>query len=785
MKDLTHYFQFPVKEREDNKQKEDVGTTTLNGDCDETKPKKIYKRLLKPNYVVEKNSPLSSSSLEIKSSPLPVRSNSRGIVRSRHVTNSKMTNYVDSTETVELDRHSTILQDSEDIAIFQRTPITTSRKRPCNETSSQKTANVEKQKEKKVSQSDNASKSLSVKSEVLNEIVIEDSPKKENHSLLFQKSKKSTPSVKPKSVDSSEDKSLKLCTKQTTKKKGLSLSLQKSVQFVDTSNHGFETDIPNKACSDKPSDKVFPELNERTNAFHILMSSRIWQSPHGQSPDETEGQNVCTSPGRKQTTAVVAETSMKAAEIKENRKKRKKILEHMVEKRRGKKAKLNDTSSENEIEIGKRPVVRSKRIISVSESDSDDRNMTLDQDSNILKARDGDKQVCRERGKMVVEETDDESAEEKKQDEVMNQDSLTSSKLARRTSKKIDRSGSKLVHKNNRKLLVDEMKVDSAEPEQKKKLVVKLKRVSTKQVMKRSTQKFHDSGKKVHKERWKLSGKEKDSEVTKKETKTQGMVSEDRTVNCRLSVCKAKMSLRKLRKSTKEVVIRCNKSAVGSSFQQEVKTIASNSLNHQENGEFGNDSYLSERWIVEDFSEEERKQTEFNKEDKRNRSFTVNSGDSNCEMLTEAKKYLQSPDSRRETKKRNSLFSYFNKVCKDEVLPKPEKIQVKVQIHSPPVSPSLKTRRSSIPNDKQERRQGRSVQSKVLDMEDQIVVLESHIVKPAVDGSAVFVITTPKKHNEISNLKTPLSSSGWKMRVRLRELPAQTVSGNDTGMNFM
>lgn len=787
MKDLTHYFQFPAKEGEDKNQKEVTGTTTLNGDCDEIKPKKMYNRLSEHNRVVENNSPLSLSSLEIKSCPLPVHSSSRRITRSQHVTNSEVTNYADSTESVELGRHSTIFQDSEDVAIFQRTSIRTSGKIVYNETSSQKTENVVKQEEKRVSQCDIASESLPVKSEVLNEI-IEDSSKKKKHSLLFQRRKISAPSIKLNSVNSSKEKSLKLCTKITVKRKELGLSLQKSTQIVDTTKHDFETDTSNKSSCDEPSNKVCPILNENTNAFHILMSSGIWQSPHGQSPDETEDKNLCTNADRKQTTTVVADTSMDAAKRKENRQKRKRILEQMSERRRGKRANLDDTSSE--IEIEKTPVVRSKRIVCVSESDSDDTDMTLDKESDNLKARYGDVLVHREGGRMVVEESDDESAEDKKQDKVMDQDSLTSSKLDTKTSKKMERSRVKLVHENNGELLVDVMKVGYSEPEQNclqlKKLVVKkLNNISTKQVMKISAPKYRGSCKKVRKERWKLAvnGEEKNSVVTKKEIKMHGVVDDDRMVDSQLSVCEAKMSLRKLPKTRKEVVVRCNKSAVKSSFQKEVKPIAKKFLDHQENFEFCNYSDLSESCIVEDDSEEEEHmRTGFDKEDKRNRSFTVRNGDSDCEMLMKEKKYLQDSDSKCETKKRNSLFSYFNKVCKDEVLLKPEKIRVKVQIHSPPVSPSLKTRWSSTLKDKRERRQGRSMQSKVLDMEDQIVVLESHIEKPTVDSSAGFVISTPKKHNKFGDLKTLPSGSGWRMRVRLRELPAETASGNNTGI---
>jgi hypothetical protein len=72
----------------------------------------------------------------------------------------------------------------------------------------------------------------------------------------------------------------------------------------------------------------------------------------------------------------------------------------------------------------------------------------------------------------------------------------------------------------------------------------------------------------------------------------------------------------------------------------------------------------------------------------------------------------------------------------------------------------------------------------VLDLADQIVVLESHIVKSAADDSSLSVVL-PKESKDISNLKTLPSSSGWKMRVRLRELPVEAISDNDTGKNFI
>jgi len=673
-----------------------------------------------------------------------------------------------------------------------------------------------------------------VRTEVLNEIVIEESPKKKKNNLLFQEDSICSPSVTLNSVDSSKNKAGKSCTKGTTKKERLNVSLQKSVKCVDMTKHGSETDVTNK-----PSDKISPILNENTNAFHVLMSSRIWHSPHDQSSDEAENHNVCTSPYRKCTQTVVAETPMKISKIKANKKKRKK-LENMADKRRMKKAKLSDTSSE--------------RIVIISESDSDDRNTALDQGIDILKTKGGDKQVHRECDKMAVEGVDHASAELcnenkvmtkhdkvvnqdnlaskklatntlrnkdrngsnvfhknsrklvieenegdysdllKKEDKIINQGSLTNSKLSTRSSKKMTRNGSSVLHKASGKLMAEETEDICSEPEQDcvevKKPVVKPEKISSKQVMQISAQKCHeDSGKEVHDGRRNLIVSEKEqmyyeSETIKKKTKKQGSVREDRMINSQLSVCKARMLSQKLPKSTK-VVRRCSKTPFKSSSQQEVTTLVKKSLNHQESDESVKNSKQSETWIVEDNSgEESHKKTELDKKDKTDKASTVSSTDSKYKMLTKSKKHLQSPDSIDKTKKRNSLFSFFNQVSDNEVLLKPEKIQVKVQIHSPPLSPSVKKRSISIHKDRRGQRYY-SMRSKMSGAEDQIVVLESHTVKPATDGSALFVITTPKKHNKISDLKTPTSGSGWKMRVRLRELPGQTVPDDDTGMNLL
>jgi len=167
MKDLTHYFQFPTKEKENTSQKENVGVTTLNDSCTEA-DSKIYKRLSKSYDVAEKSS-VSLSSLEMKNS-LHVRNSSKRI-RSKQRINSSVSNDVDnnSLESVEFDRHCVILQSKEDISISQRTPCRTSGEKFHNETSCPQTTCVGKQKEKKklslslqkVSNSD-GSKSLSV-----------------------------------------------------------------------------------------------------------------------------------------------------------------------------------------------------------------------------------------------------------------------------------------------------------------------------------------------------------------------------------------------------------------------------------------------------------------------------------------------------------------------------------------------------------------------------------------------------------------------------------------------
>lgn len=560
------------------------------------------------------------------------------------------------------------------------------------------------------------------------------------------------------------------------KKKKLSLSSQKvSNCSKETKIHSFGSDATNETCTDdETSDKIPSILNESINAFHILMSSRICQSPHEQGSDETKDQ---TRSDRKKTGIVIAEAPKKTAEMRENRKKRKKKLEDMVKKRR-KKANLTDTSSEIEIGIEKKPVVKSKRVLIVPESDSDDdRNTALDQSIDTLKVKDCDKQVQRECGKIVVEETDDECAEPsdekeltKKHDKVVKQDSLMDGKLSTRTSRKVVRSESRLSHKKSSKHILEEIKDDCSEPEQDhlKKLVVTVETISSEKLIQISTQKCYEgSERKVRKCRRKL--------VVGGKGTNEGSDREDRMANCQLSVHEAKILSQELPKSTKKFVIQCNETPVKSFFQRRVKLVQKF---HKENGEF--EKKESETLVEYDDSEEENQnQTEMNKKDKMEKVSSVNTIDSKCEIPIEPQKHVPFPD---ETKKRNSLFSYFNKVSKNEVLLKPEKIKVKVQIHSPPVSPSVKKRCASVPEYKRKQK-NHCVKSKVLDMEDQIVVLESHIVKPATDGSAVFMMM-PKKHSEINGMKTPPSSSGWKMRVRLRDLPAQPI-GDDTGMNFM
>ncbi|PNF27779.1 hypothetical protein B7P43_G09230 [Cryptotermes secundus] len=752
MKAITYYLQFPAGEKEDKDQNGNGRLPVLNGDSDEAGAQKIHKGLFKTASVVEKSSCPSLFSSEIKNSPSFVRTSTRR-VRSKCKIQFKMTSDADnSNESVELDRHSIILQDKEDVSISQTTSIKTSVKELHDETGSLQTVSVGKQNLKKkkklslssqkVSNCDTTNKSLCVKSEVLNEIFVESSRKTED-SLLFQGNGKSSLFVKCKLKDS----------------------------LKEPKQHGFGTDVTNETCTDdKTSDKIPSRLNESNNAFHILMSSRIWQSPHEQGPDETKDH---TYSNRKKT-IVIADAPKKTVEIKENRKKRKKKLD-VVRKRRIKKAKLSDTSSEIEIGAEKKPVVRSKKVVIVPESDSDgEGNTALGQSIDTLKSKAEDKQDHRGCGKMVVEETDDDYAEQsdekelmKKDDKVVNQDSLMNSKLSTRTSRKMDGSKSRLSHKTSSKHILEEIKDNCSEPEQDhlhlKKLVVKVEKISPEKLIQISTQKCYEgSEKKVRKGRGKLV-------VGGKGTKEKGSEREDRMVNCQLSIHKAKMSP-KLPKSTKKFVIQCNKSTGKSFFERRVKLVKKS---EQESGEFGKKK--SETWIEDTDSEEEnQKQTEMNKKDKTNKAASVSTIDSNCEIPADPKKHIPFPE---ETKKRNSLFSYFNKVSKDEVLLKPEKIKVEVQIHSPPSSPSVKQRRTSVPEDK--RKQIHCVKSKVLDMEDQIIVLESHITKPATDASSVFVVT-PKKHNEINDMKTPPSGSGWKMRVRLRESPAQPVL-DDTG----
>jgi hypothetical protein len=730
MKDLTHYFQFPAGSIEDKGQNGNGGVTVFNSDEDGSQ--KIDKGLSKSACVVENSSCYSSSSSKSKNNPSYVRDRSRRI-RSKNEKKFKMTSNADnSTEIVELDGHSTILQD-EDISISQKSLIKTSDRRFL-QTAGVGKQNLEKKKKRlslssqKMNNCDTANQ-FSVKSEILNETYVESSKKTEG-SVLFQ--------IRCKLKDGSKE----------------------------TKNDGFGTDVANETSTD---DKIPFVLNERNNAFHILMSSRIWQSPHECSPDETKDH---THSDRKKTRTLIADTPLKTEEIRENRKKRKKKLEAMVEKRT-KKVKLGDTSSEIEVEVDKKLLVRSRRIVIVAESDSDDsRSTVLGQSTDAVKAKDGETQVHRECGKVVVEETDDEYAEPsnekelmKKRDKIANQDSLINSKLSTRTSRKINRGKSTLSHKESSKHILEEIKDDCSEPERDRLQLKKSEEISSGKMIQISTQKcYEESEQKVRKGRRKL--------VTgRKRTNTQGSERENRVVSCQVSIHETEILPPKLPKSTKKFDIQCNETPVKSLFQRRAKLVKKS---HQENGKSG--KKRSETRVEDDDSEEEnQEQAEMNKKGKTKKASTVRTIDSKCDTSIEPKKHPPFADN---TKRRSSLFSYFNKVSKGEVFQKPEKIQVQVQIHSPPVSPSVKKRHSNIPDDKR-KRINRCVQSKVLDVEDQIVLLESHVVNPATDGSAVLTVT-PKKHDEVNGMKTPPSSGRWKMRVRLRELPAQLIP-DDTG----
>jgi len=811
MKDLTHYFHFPAKQKEDKILSENV--TTLNGDSGDVKSQNFLKGLSQPRHVVEICS--SSSSSDIKDSPSGVRIRARA-ARSNQKLNFEVTDDVNNhTGSIEHDLHSTVLQDMLDLSPSQRTPIRTSDKELFSETGFSKTAGCGKKNlkkktvnlsSKKTYNSVSSEKSLCMETEVIKEALLEKSAEEKRHSILFQR-------------NGVYGSSAKCCVD------GLN----------DETECGVGRGVTIKTSIGKHSDKIPSVSNQSIDAFHILMSSRNLQSPV--SPEETED-HIC--PDRKKTGTIGAQTLMKTPTVKENRKKRKNILGDLAERQRKKKAKPSDTSPETK--LGKVPIVSFKKLV-VSESDSDDeRNVAPYQDTNIFKVKDGNRDVHGECGDMILEENDGKSAEscnEKKHDKGVRWDSLTCGKLDATMLRRMDRNGSKVlrkngrnvtleetvdhcskhqkkqhkvmnqesvhnrtlstrkvdksrsnfVHKNSSQVLVGETTGDCLEPEknyiQLKEFVVKVERLSTKKCLEYNNIVLEGRRKPVVSEKEQIYV----SEGIKKEVS----VSEDRKVNCQLSVCNTKMPSQ-LSTTMNRCVTQCNKIPSDCSFQQEVKTSGKKSSDCQANSKCENDAEKSETWIVEDGSEEENheqivedsseeenhEQKECHKQDKTNKAFTVSTIDSKCEMQKEPKKHMPSPD---KTKKRNSLFSYFNKVSKAETLFKPEKIMVEVQIHSPPVSPSVEKRRKSVAMCKREQRH-HCIQSKVLDLADQIVVLESHIVKPEADDIALSVML-PKDSKDISKLKTVPSSSGWKMRVRLRELPVQAPSESDTGKNFI
>ncbi|XP_063232870.1 uncharacterized protein LOC134536819 isoform X2 [Bacillus rossius redtenbacheri] len=113
--------------------------------------------------------------------------------------------------------------------------------------------------------------------------------------------------------------------------------------------------------------------------------------------------------------------------------------------------------------------------------------------------------------------------------------------------------------------------------------------------------------------------------------------------------------------------------------------------------------------------------------------------------------------------KKKSIFSYFSRVSKEEVLTKPQRLSVKVLIHSPPSTPmKIKTRKKDLTPiiSSQRRKSKRSLSNR--EVADNINVLGSEVLE-ILGGSSVDEDVTPMNLS-VGDRKTS-SLRNWKVRM--------------------
>ncbi|XP_069701498.1 enhanced level of genomic instability 1 isoform X2 [Periplaneta americana] len=736
MKDLTHYFHCPVKEKEDS-QKENVGV--INDDAEEEEMYKVKKK-----HSHEKKLSLSSSSLDIKESdgdgPSETKKAKKKIRSKRNKIDHDKTTFVSKNNGVtKRKRQRAVTQDEEDLSACL--PRKVMKQVSDQATSSQ--SHVEKENVKfEFSQKTNSSiienKTLeSEKSKVSNNASVSDFPHEKDDCQSVKKILKSNSSIVSNHSQGDVGNSTVGQQKKVSVKKAKSLSLKRT----GTAKKSNSEIIITHTSPAEDSSKHSPVLSDRNNAFHILMTSRSWRSPH--STEESE-----ESPDRKKTKTVVAETPERIAEIKENKKKRKNKLEIMVKKRKMNKNNLSNTLSDLNVE--NKTSKETKRII-IPESDSDDdKDGANDHNKNVLKTEEESKKASKQNDS-IVEETEVESKKQYNEKEQLKKGKafkkVVSSKVhsSDKTPKKIKRRERKLSSKG-RKMVIDETDEDCSEPEESpvctKKLVIKLEKLRT------SPRKIQNNTKQDAKAKLKFHMDSED-EIKRKEKK-------EHEGNSVLTIKKKQLSKsfrsdRDKSTTSKQEVLQENLSQSDNIIIIEEKKKKNQIKVKEEPGkEMPGDKMKAE---------------------KRTTKIDI---DLEYELSESTKECPLSPKRTEETKKRNSIFSYFSKVTKEESFLKSEKIQVKAQVHSPPVSPSVKRR--SISKDKEGSRR-HSFRQRVSDKEDQIIVLESVVVTEESKR-----ITTPKKCIALDDLKTPPSAnSRWKMRVKLRESSVEAVSDGETG----
>ncbi|KAJ9584257.1 hypothetical protein L9F63_021399, partial [Diploptera punctata] len=730
MKDLTHYFQLPSQERENKDQKEIVEIVRENYQQDLPR---ITKNHSKCNSIDNKDSFSSSSVIGGESKE---RTKQSGDKVKRKVVKSKSKNAnTDEDKNVSPDI-DTSLQDNIQIET-EITAENSKNRSSLSSISSSKTSNNNKNICLSLRKNRNNGSSNEEKTQVTNE--------GHDEKVIARKKLK-----KNRESDASFNGKIK---KRNSSLKGNEALFHKSFENCSVSDSISVDNSKTQNITEKvDSLKTSPPLDDNRNAFYILMSSRSWKSPHDDANKTTSDQSSSEKKLKDQSTS-----QLHSVEMKENKRKRKKKLESMIEQKMTKKIKCTDFTSE-EKSAEKSSKIK-KRITIVPESDSDDDNIL----ENSLKSKSNAKENTENSLKKREKESNESTVYKNDKTSVIHQ-KFNVNKLAGNKEKMPKKSTSNETTEEN-KLVVEESDDDDddiivSKKRARKKLKIDFNNLSVKinsRVSPRNKNNFIQAMK--PKKKFVIESSGSDSEKEVKEEVTRKNHKHNRKQSESKNLTSEKESELNKKGPTKNHISDVSVNFVNEEkINLEVKMDIKNTPNkHKSPKEFGS---VNDHPLI---TLERKKQSE---------KILVTNKNINSNAINKDENNEQSGDT-----KRNSLFSYFNKVTKNEVVSRSEKIQVKAQIHSPPVSPSSKHRNSMLSKvnktDVVPRR--RSSRNKVSGEEDQIIVLET--LKMSEVPNPNIGMKTPKR-NDGNWLRTPPSNS-WRMRVKLRDSSVEPSSGSD------